>query len=69
MLGFKRCYGCHKLILPWQDSIRTEVVGVIHTGCAFAANVKWVTQQFSDAFFEKINREALVSLGVKEKEK
>jgi hypothetical protein len=36
----KRCYGCGKLLYPWQDIVRTKLVGKIHRACAFTADIK-----------------------------
>jgi hypothetical protein len=33
----KRCWGCGKWVLPWQNIVHTKLVGDIHKGCAFAA--------------------------------
>jgi hypothetical protein len=63
MTLIKRCYGCGKLLYPWQDIIRTKLVGRIHTGCAVDArtnylydiDIKRLTQQCEKAALRALN--------------
>ena len=62
----KRCYGCGKPVYPWQDIIRTKLVGKIHRGCAFDAHIKY---SYTMAIGERVrhaNEEALKALNKEE---
>jgi hypothetical protein len=43
----KRCYGCGKVIWPWQNIINTKKVGYIHKDCLIAA---WYSVAFKESF-------------------
>jgi hypothetical protein len=58
----KRCYGCGKLLYPWQDIVRTKLVGKIHRGCAFGAHIKYYCTMVIDERVRDANEEALKAL-------
>lgn len=59
-----RCYGCGKLIWPWQNAIKTKKVGRIHKACAFSAIVKQGYEEVLANFFIDPNMKAEKELGV-----
>jgi DNA-directed RNA polymerase subunit N (RpoN/RPB10) len=67
MISIKRCYGCGKIVWPWQDSVLTERVGRIHKGCAFQAKLNLMYDNFFKNFRDRTEQNALEELGIKEK--
>lgn len=57
-----RCYGCGNPLYPWQDIVRTKLVGKIHRGCAFGANIKYTYTQAIDERARLANEDALKEL-------
>ena len=58
----KRCYGCDKVMWPWQDTVRTRLVGKIHRVCAFNAHIRYQIRKEFLAFNQHFEEKALKEL-------
>jgi hypothetical protein len=58
----KRCWGCGKRVLPWQNTIHTKLAGDIHKGCAFNAIRNYENDKKVRAFNRRLEENALKRL-------
>lgn len=46
MKYIKRCYICGRMVYPWQDTVKSEKVGTIHTSCLMVFYRKGYSKSF-----------------------
>ena len=64
MKHIKRCYGCGKLIWPWQNTIYSKYVNAIHKKCLISAYSRYVL--IAKKTYLEYMKDACETLGVEE---